>query len=852
MSSKSVGADVGANEFPDRVGVEGGPPQNPLLATFRPYIPANTHVRELTPLPLIVGTALGMIFGASSLWLVLKVGLTVSASIPVAVISISLFRLLSKVGIREATILENNIVQTSGSAGESIAFGVGVTMPAIMILGFDLEFTRVMLVAVMGGLLGILMMIPLRRALIVQQHGILKYPEGTACAEVLKAGASPESRAAADPSYKARAEASDEAGSGAKTIFTGFGIGLVYQVIMAALKGWKDVPSKVFGEPFKAGSVAAEISPALLGVGYIIGPRIASIMCAGGVLAYLVLIPTIKFFGEGMTTALTPGTKPISAMSPDEIRGAYILYIGAGAVAAGGIISLVRSLPTIWHGLKGGLADLRGGQSAAANLPRTDQDLSMKVVVGGILVLIAMIMILPQLHLQFNLLGAILIIAFGFLFVTVSSRLTGEIGSSSNPISGMTVATLLLTCLIFLIVGWTGSSHYVTALSIGGIVCIAASNGGTTSQDLKTGFYVGATPKYQQIAILIGALASALILGPILLRLNDESTIYIPRTTLAAVQNGQQLDSTTVAALPAYTETAKPAGGGEFKLLKNEGATAVAGLEPGEYLVDGSGKVVHKVERNVSATLRPDMANLGEYETVKNTGLLVPDDKRYRTWHKVDENNGPAGKYLIDDQGNIAYFVDPGINGTHRVAPDGSSVTKYDAPKATLMSYIIKGILDRKLPWGLVMLGVMIAIVLEMAGIPSLAFAVGVYLPLSSSSPIFIGGMVRWLVDKYLRVKLQKRKLTEEEFVAETDKSPGVLMASGYIAGGALAAVFIAFFAGLWKERSDAIEHWSRVNNPFFAGDWANVLSLLPFLVLVVILYLVGRELLLAPRRGNS
>ena len=241
-----------------------------------------------------------MIFGASSLWLVLKVGLTVSASIPVAVISISLFRLLGKIGVREATILENNVVQTAGSAGESIAFGVGVTMPAIMILGFDLEFTRVMLVATMGGLLGILMMIPLRRALIVQQHGFLKYPEGTACAEVLKAGASEESRAAADPAYKARAaEESDQATSGAKTIFTGFGIGLVYQVAMAALKGWKDVPSKVFGAPFKAGSIAAEISPALLGVGYIIGPRIASIMCAGGVLAYLVLIPAIKFFGEG-------------------------------------------------------------------------------------------------------------------------------------------------------------------------------------------------------------------------------------------------------------------------------------------------------------------------------------------------------------------------------------------------------------------------------------------------------------------------------------------------------------------------------------------------------------------------
>jgi len=855
MSSETVGGNVGANEYPDRVAVAAPKETNPLLATFRPYIPAAAKLRELTPLPLIVGTLLGMIFGASSLWLVLKVGLTVSASIPVAVISISLFRLLSKIGVREATILENNVVQTAGSAGESIAFGVGVTMPAIMILGFDLEFTRVMLVAVMGGLLGILMMIPLRRALIVQQHGVLKYPEGTACAEVLKAGASPESRAAADPVYKVSAEASDEAASGAKTIFTGFGIGLVYQIAMAALKGWKDVPSKVFGAPFKAGSVAAEISPALLGVGYIIGPRIASIMCAGGVLAYLVLIPAIKFFGEGMTTALPPGTVPISEMEPDAIRGAYVLYIGAGAVAAGGIISLFRSLPTIWHGLKGGLSDLRGGQAATSNLPRTDQDLSMKVVVGGVLVLIAMIVILPQLHLQFNLLGAILIIAFGFLFVTVSSRLTGEIGSSSNPISGMTVATLLLTCLIFLIVGWSGPSYYVTALSIGGIVCIAASNGGTTSQDLKTGFLVGATPRYQQIAILIGALASALILGPILLRLNDQSTIYVPQTTFRAVENGQQLDSAAAAALPAYSETAQPpgggpGGGGNFRLLKNEaGAAAIAGLEPGEYLVDGSGKVVQKVERNFPATLKPDMANLGPPEPVKGTGLVTPDPNQYRTWHKVDEHNGAPGKYLVDDQGNIKYYVDPGINGTHRIAPDGSSVSKYDAPKATLMSYIIKGILNQQLPWGLVMLGVMIAIVLEMAGIPSLAFAVGVYLPLSSSSPIFIGGMIRWLVDKYLRVKFKGREMSEEEFVAETDKSPGVLMASGYIAGGALAAVFIAFFAGLWKERSDLIEHWSREHNPFFAGDWANVLSLVPFLVLMILLYLVGREKLLAPKR---
>ncbi|HEY0386099.1 MAG TPA: OPT/YSL family transporter, partial [Pyrinomonadaceae bacterium] len=338
------------NEYPDMVGLES---EHSLAANFRPYIPAQTVIPELTALPLIVGTLLGIIFGASSLYLVLKVGLTVSASIPVAVISITLFRLLSKVGFRNATILENNIVQTAGSAGESIAFGIGVTMPAIMILGFDLEFTRVMLVAVLGGLLGILMMIPLRRALIVQQHGILKYPEGTACAEVLKAGASEESKAAASQAERDKAAAADAEGTqtGATTIFAGFGVGFLYQVLMGAFKGWKDTPEKVFGEPFKAGSISAEISPTLLGVGYIIGPRIASIMCAGGVLAYLVLIPAIKFFGGTSTSTITPGTVPISEMSPGQIRGAYVLYIGAGAVAAGGIISLFRSLPTIWHGL---------------------------------------------------------------------------------------------------------------------------------------------------------------------------------------------------------------------------------------------------------------------------------------------------------------------------------------------------------------------------------------------------------------------------------------------------------------------------------------------------------------------
>src|SRR5919107_690331 len=441
------------NEYPDRVGAK---PDNPYLAAFHPYIAAGTNLPELTVRAVVVGTLLGMIFGASSLYLVLKVGLTVSASIPVAVISITLFRIFSKMGGRNATILENNIVQTAGSAGESIAFGVGVTMPAIMILGFDLELSRPILVALLGGLLGILMMIPLRRALIVQQHGLLKYPEGTAGAEVLKAGASDESRALASDAARAeweRSGAGDSANTGAKTIFAGFSVGLVYTTLMKAFYTWKEYPTKVFGAPFNNASVSVESSPALLGVGYIIGPRIAAIMAAGGVLAYLVLIPMISFFGNFLgATVVPPGTTPISEMDPDAVRNAYVLYIGAGAVAAGGIISLVRSPPTIWHGLKGGLADLRGGPASAAYAPRTDQDLSMKFVLGGIIVLIAAIMLLPQLHLQFNLLGALLIVAFGFLFVTVSSRLTGEIGSSSNPISGMTVATLLFTCFIFLII----------------------------------------------------------------------------------------------------------------------------------------------------------------------------------------------------------------------------------------------------------------------------------------------------------------------------------------------------------------------------------------------------------------
>ena len=803
--------------------------KNPFLENFRPYIPSSSSLRELTPFPLIVGTLLGIIFGASSLYLVLKTGLTVSASIPVAVIAITLFRLMSKFGVRDATILESNVMQTAGSAGESIAFGVGVTMPAILILGFDLEIWRVTLVAVLGGLLGILMMIPLRRALIKDQHGFLKYPEGTACAQVLIAGASKESREASHEG-DTFAAGDDSALQGGKIISIGFVIGFIYKSMVDVFSLFKDYPEKKMPDSIlKGGSVSLENNPALLGVGYIIGPYIASIMFGGGVLSYLVLIPMIRYFGDSLTVAVAPGLaanpgKLINAMSAGDIRNAYILYIGAGAVVAGGLISLGRSMPTIWHGLKAGLQDFRGSSTGEnGKLERIDRDISMKYVVIGLLLLVAAISFIPTLKVGFF--GALLIVIFGFLFVTVSSRLTGEVGSSSNPISGMTVATLLFTCLIFLAIGWTAPNPYfVTALSVGGIVCIAASNGGTTSQDLKTGFLVGSTPRKQQIAILVGALASALLLGPLLLWLNDAKTYYQP-----------------------VAPTAFSAG---FKVTTDKMAQE-----------DGH--------------VRSESVKVGKYaESDKNI---------YNVWHNTDQSVGPTGKYLVDSQGKPVYFVDPAINGAIKKDDNNRNLERYDAPKATLMSYIIKGILSQELPWGLVIMGAVIAVTLELVGIPSLAFAVGIYLPISTSSPIFVGGVVRSLVDRYLKRKLASQNLTEEQIVAETDKSNGVLVASGYIAGAAVAGILFAIFAFLpaLKAIQDGFNEWSGGTlvknasewvaqgrpeganydwflnlsqgtqdflakaNPFYAGTSGDWLGMIPFVILSIVLYLVGRELLL-------
>jgi uncharacterized oligopeptide transporter (OPT) family protein len=637
--------------------------------------------------------------------------------------------------------------------------------------------------------------------LIKDQHGFLKYPEGTACAEVLKAGASKESREASSEGDSA--ENDDAALQGGKIIGIGFAIGFAFNSLMKVFSFWKETPTKEFSDnTLKGGSISLGNDPTLLGVGYIIGPYIAGLMMGGGVLSYLVLIPMIKFFGGGMTTPVAPALDGIiSKMGPDDVRGAYVLYIGAGSVAMAGIISLARSLPTIWHGLKGGLADLRGGANVdEESVPRTDRDLSMKWVVVGVIGLIAAVMLFPQLGLSVftnpivSFLGAVLIIVLGFLFVTVSSRLTGEVGSSSNPISGMTVATLLITSLVFLALGWTAADPYfVTALSIGGIVCIAASNGGTTSQDLKTGFWVGGTPWRQQIAILVGALASALVLGSLLIFLNNAETYY------------QKIDAASPLSSVQITED---------KLFR----------QGGQY----------------------------QAETVTNGKYKGVDTNTYRVWQNTDPQAGQVGKYLVDMQGKPVYFVDPGINGVIKKDDEGKELTRYDAPKATLMSYIIKGVLGQDLPWGLVIIGAMIAIVLELAGVPSLAFAVGIYLPISTSAPIFVGGIVRWMVDLYLKRKLAHRELTEEQIIAETDKSNGVLLASGYIAGGAIAGILIAVFAVVpsLKAVQDNFGEWAKVSNPFFEGGASDVLALIPFLVLAVILYFVGREILLSGRKN--
>ena len=467
---------------------------------FQPFVPATQSPAELTIRALVLGALLGLVFAASSVYLALKIGLTVSASIPIAVLSVAFFRTLGR-----STILENNIVQTTGSAGESIAAGIVFTLPAILLMGYDLSVGKVAIVAVVGGVMGILLMIPLRRALIVKEHGNLTYPEGTACAEVLVAG--------------------EKGGLQARRLFQAFGLAFGYKFLMSGLKAWKEYPGWI-SQGYKGASISAEVSPELLGVGYIIGPRIAGYLFSGGCIAYLVLIPAIKLFGSGLTKPIFAETKLIADMSPSEVRANFVFYIGAGAVATAGIIALIRALPTIVSAFRSGFQDLRGSLGDATTRLRTDVDLPIWVTLAGAAALALLLTLLPQLSV--NLLGALLIVVFGFFFVVVSSRITGEIGVSANPVSGMTIAALIGTTAIFLLIGWTGIDHRVGAISIAGVIAVAASNAGATSQDLKTGFLVGATPRRQQIAIVVGAVTSALVVGWTLTLLNNSYTTIVP------------------------------------------------------------------------------------------------------------------------------------------------------------------------------------------------------------------------------------------------------------------------------------------------------------------------------------
>jgi len=648
--------------------------QTDSVEKFKPYVSDESTVAEFSLKAVLLGALFGIIFGASTVYLALRAGLTVSASIPISVLSIAVFKRIGK-----STILENNIVQTIGSAGESIAAGVVFTIPALLFLHAGEQYFRygqILILSLIGGILGVLFMIPLRRSLIVKEHGVLPYPEGTACAEVLVAG--------------------ERGGTLAQRVFSGLGIALLYKFLMSILGLWKEVPAYVTSKAsqFPNATINGEITPEYLGVGYIIGPRIAGTMVAGGVLSWLVLIPLVSIFGEKLPEVLKPGwdNKLISQMNPVEIYRGYVRYIGAGAVACSGVITLLRSLPTIVSSFRDSLADLSEGRRQTAGIfrRRTERDIPITFVLLGSLGLALLMSVLPQIPGRFpgSLLMSALIVVFGFFFVTVSSRIVGIIGSSSNPISGMTIATLMATCLIFVSIGWGGEAYQSVALCVGAIVCIAAANAGATSQDLKTGYIVGATPIRQQMGLIIGVLVSVAAIGGTLLLLHGS----------------------------AY---------------------------------------------------------------------------------------GPIGS------------------------------VKLSAPQATLMSTIIKGMLSRELPWGLVIIGIFISTVLELCGVKSLSFAVGAYLPLSTTSTIYAGGLVKALVDK----------LSSKGEGGESELSSGMLYSTGLVAGGSLGGIAIAVFAGV-KEGylAQVLNLGTRWHLEEKLGWGADLVALAAFVLLALLLYRAARQ----------
>ena len=627
--------------------------------SFKPFVAPEMKMKELTVKSILVGSLFGVIFGAATVYLALKAGLTVSASIPIAVIAITLGRKFLK-----TTILENNIIQTTGSAGESIAAGVAFTLPGFLFLSSPdsaqyFNYLTILILAIVGGLLGTLLMIPLRKALIVNEHDNLPYPEGTACGDVLKAG--------------------EKGGDFAKTAFWGLGVAFIYALFQKVFHVISESPyyaTKQSNKFFPSAKVSGEITPEYMGVGYIIGPKIAGVLVAGGVLSWLVFIPllsslvppdviAIQLVKLGYLADITKaGGKgswdPITHQFADyssAVYYAFIRQIGAGTVAAGGIITLIKTIPTIVKSVKGSVASLKTDSVVgASSILRTEKDLSLKWVGWGTLGLILLITVLPQVpgdSIIQKLLIGILVIIFGALFVTVSSRIVGLIGSSNNPISGMTIATVMGTSLIFLSVGWTGQNYEPLVLVVGGMICIAAANAGGTSQDLKSGYIVGATPRNQQIALFVGAIVSSIVIG-ITVKFLDKPT--------------------------------------------------------------------------------SEMLSQGIHHAI----------------------------------------------GTE----------KYPAPQATLMATLIKGILSQNLDWQYVFAGVFLAITMELCGIKSLSFAVGAYLPLATTLPIFIGGAIRGVVE------MKQKKEGEQKTSEEEELGKGNLFATGLVAGGAVAGVIIAFISG--------------------------------------------------------
>ena len=669
------------------------------MPDFQPYIPATEKRPEFTFRALLLGSLFGIVFGAVTVYVGIKAGLTVAASIPISVLSISILRVFGR-----ASILENNIVQTTGNAGQSIASGVIFTLPALIFLGYDLEYARIFMLALVGGWLGVLFMIPLRRQLIVEEHGTLTYPEGTACADVLIAG--------------------DRGGSFASRIFLGLGLGGLYTLfqndnLFAAWPGTPDYQPDLGAQHIlKGAAIRADATPEYLGVGYIIGPKVAGIMFAGGCVSWLVLMPLIHFFGASIGHPVYPGTIPIDQMGPSQMWSTYIRPMGAGAVAAAGLITLIKTIPTIVGALTGGIKQMRGSKAGAPKVLRTEDDLPMSVVIGGSVLLVAIMF----LFLQFkpvpgafvgawaNLAAALLVVVFGFLFVTVSSRIVGIVGSSASPVSGMTIATLMATSAIFLLKGWTAPAFGALAITIGGAVCIAASNAGDTSQDLKTGYLIGATPRLQQLALMIGVCVSTVIIG----------------VTLTAMNTAFQ----------------------EFRTA----------AQPWDINAHHDG-----------VAIQPN-AHLPERIPVQDASKLTTQHiaSEYVVLNALGSSELADGKYLYSPT-------------SHRIEVQwiqGIGSEKAAAPQARLMATVINGILSQKLPWGLVLMGVFLVVAVELLGIRSLTFAVGAYLSIGTTLAIFVGGVVRWLVDRALEKVGEKPD--------ESEISPGALYASGLIAAGGI------------------------------------------------------------------